>query len=255
MSLKPISLALFAMSFALGAQAAKETKPPVLDLGAAADRIYNDDCFMSNCGSVPVDKDAAARVEEVVNRSVSAAGQNYLTFQPSYAPGISCTSILAQPDNAWIEVLNTGLRTAPPIIDTTFTAEGRIQRANGSTLTGLGAVAVRVFVQQVVAGVPQPETRIYSRWVLHSGIDNSQIEDAPPPEPGQNQPIINSASVRRFVNLTGEQYRVRVEAKWSDVFTGMIFEPSVITPAGANFISGPRGAAVCVPVLNIVENF
>lgn len=255
MSKKLLSAIALSLALSCAANAAKEelTKPPVLDLQEQIDRMYSDGCFQSNCGNVPADNTAVARVEQT--RGALGSATTYLTFTPSYVAPASCTSLLGQADNAWLQVLNTGIRTPNgPNLDLTFNAEGRVQRANGSNLTGIGAVATQVFIDEINPGVNGGNpvtTLLFSRWVIHSGVDSSLIEDVANPS-GINQPVINSTSVRRFVALAaGSTYRVRVEAKWSDVFTGLSFETSTapFVAAGA-----ARGALICVPVLSIAEN-
>ena len=241
------------LSFAVHAAKGETTKPPVLDLQEQIDRMYTDGCYQSNCGSVPAHETAQARVEE--RRAVNGSPFNFLTFTPTYVPPASCTSLLGQADNAWLQVLDTGVRTPNGRnLDLTFNAEGRVQRANGSNLTGIGAVATQVFIDEINPGINGGNpvtTLLFSRWVIHSGVDSSLIEDVANPS-AINQPVINSTSVRRFVSLAaGSTYRIRVEAKWSDVFTGLSFEPST-----APFVASgaARGALICVPVLSVLEN-
>lgn len=255
MSKKLLSALSLGLALSSTAYAAKEetTKPPVLDLQEQIDRMYTDGCFQSNCGNVPAHATAAARVEAV--RATRGSAVNYLTFSPSYVPPASCTSLLGQADNAWLQVLDTGVRTPNGLnLDLTFNAEGRVQRANGSNLTGIGAVATQVFIDETNPGINggnPVSTLLFSRWVIHSGVDSSLIEDVANPA-AINQPVINSTSVRRFVTLApGSSYRIRVEAKWSDVFTGLVFETST-----APFVASgaARGALICVPVLSVLES-
>lgn len=257
MSKKAFSALALGFAISMCLQAKEQSKPgPVVDVQALADQIYTDGCFQSNCGNVPVDAASTPFVQEsVMPATEGGAPQAYLSYAPSYTPPATCTSLLGQADNAWLQILDTGVRT--PVgrnIDLTFSAEGRVQRANNSTLTGVGAVAVQMFIDEINPGINgglPVTTQLFSRWVIHSGVDNTLIEDVANPS-GVNQPVINSTSVRRFVQLApGSTYRLRVESKWSDVFTGLVFETST-----APFVSGgaARGALVCVPVLSVYEN-
>ena len=251
MNLKVIGACALGLSLAMGALAqSRDSKPADGDLQSRMDKFYSDGCFESNCGNV---KSVPSAVPQVESRRTTLGGSmDFYTYQPSYAPGVSCTSLLgAVLDNSWIEILNTGAPRAHngAKVDLTFNAEGRIQRKSGETDTGVGAVAVRVFLDETIGVNPPVTTELFSRWVIHSVVDSSLIDDVANPG-GVNQPIINSAAVRRLLNLTtGSTYAIRVEAKWSDVFTGLTLEPGTIP-----FATGQRGAMVCVPVLSIAEN-
>ena len=154
-------------------------------------------------------------------------------------------------DNNWFEILNTGAPRSHngAKVDLTFNAEGRILRQSGNSDSGVGAVAVRVFLDETIGVNPPVTTELFSRWVIHSGVDSTLIDEVANPG-GVNQPIINSASVRRLLELApGSTYAVRVEAKWSDVFTNLTLDTTPI-----EFATGQRGALVCIPVLSIAES-
>jgi hypothetical protein len=240
-----LAVALFSNAQAKGV----DTKPFEFDF----DSFYTDACHQSNCANPT--KAPTADAVQVLQRRVSLGGPivNFRTFQPSYVAPATCTSLLGNADNAFLNVLDTGVIT-PGLntnLDLTFNAEGRVQRANNSTAKGVGAVGVRLLIDEIPAVGPTVQTELFFRWVIHSVVDSSLVIDVPNPG-GVNQPIINSASVRRLVNLApGSSYRVQALAKWSDVFTGMTFEPGPV-----NFVAsgGGRGAIVCVPTLSIVES-
>jgi hypothetical protein len=220
------------------------------------DRFYSDPCYLSaNCDNPPAAPTAPA-VQQTRTQGRALAGGpllSFRTFQPSYVAPATCTSLLGNADNAFLGILDTGTINPGTFtnLDLTFNGEARIQRVNNGTQKGIGAVGVRVLIDEIPAVGPTVQTELLFRWVVHSVIDSSLVIDVPNPG-GVNQPIINSASVRRLVSLaTGSAYRVQVLAKWSDVFTGMTFEPGPV-----NFVAsgGARGAIVCLPTLSIVES-
>lgn len=240
-----VALALFSVNSYAQSKGA-DTKPAQFDF----DRFYSDACYMSNCANPPSSSTATASVER---RVVLGTSYQFRTFQPSYVAPATCTSLLGQADNAFLNILDTGVVNPGPNrnLDLTFNGEGRVQRANFGTDNGVGAVGVRMLIDEIPAVGPTVQTELFFRWIIHTVVDSSLVTDVPNPG-GVNQPIINSASVRRFVNLApGSSYRVQVLAKWSDVFTGVVFEPGPV-----NFVAdgGGRGAVVCVPTLTIAEN-
>lgn len=247
MNLKVTVACAIGLSMVFGANA--QSKPAVKDLQSRMDKFYSDGCFESNCGNVKASVTATPQVE---SRRGLGGGIDFYTYKPSYAPGVECTSLLgAVADNNWLEILNTGAPRSHngAKVDLTFNAEGRIQRQSGTADTGIGAVAVRVFLDETIGVNPPTSTELFSRWVIHSGVDNTLIDEVTNPA-GVNQPVINSASVRRLIELTpGSTYAVRVEAKWSDVFTGLSLDTGTIP-----FATGQRGALVCIPVLSIAES-
>lgn len=242
-----LAVVLFSVNSYAQAKGA-DIKPAQFDF----DRFYSDACYLSNCENSPASPTARAVVEQ---RAVNGAAGAYVlrTFQPSYIPPATCTSLLGQVDNAFLNVLDTGVINpgANRDLDLTFNAEGRVQRINNGTQKGIGAVGVRMLIDEIPTVGPTVQTELFFRWIIHSVVDSTLVVDVANPG-GVNQPVINSASVRRFVNLApGSSYRVQVFAKWSDVFTGMAFEPGPV-----NFVAsgGGRGAIVCVPTLVIAEN-
>jgi hypothetical protein len=244
-----IALGLF--SLGVNAQSKPdESKPVLVDF----DRFYTDACYLSNCDK-PM-RAPTANAVEVRNASRAVNGSpllSYRTFQPAYTPPATCTSLLGAADNAFISILDTGAINPGTFtqLDLTFNGEGRVQRINNGTQKGIGAVGVRMLIDEIPAIGPTVQTELFFRWIIHSVVDSSLVIDVPNPG-GVNQPIINSASVRRLISLApGSSYRVQVLAKWSDVFTGMVFEPGPV-----NFVAGggSRGAIVCVPTLSIVES-
>ncbi len=229
------------------------TRPFQVDM----DRFYSDPCYLSaNCDNPPASPTATAVQQTRVQGRVPSGGPllTFRTFQPSYTAPASCTSLLGNADNAFLNILDTGVINpglSSPNLDLTFNAEARIQRVNNGTQKGIGAVGVRVLIDEIPTVGPTVQTELFARWVVHSVVDSSLVVDVANPG-GVNQPIINSASVRRLLSLTaGSSYRVQVLAKWSDVFTGMTFEPGIV-----NFVAsgGGRGAIICVPTLSIVES-
>jgi hypothetical protein len=225
------------------------TRPFAIDL----DSFYSDPCYLSNCDS-PLVSPTARAVEKANQRASNGSPLlSFRTFQPSYVVPATCTSLLGAADNAFISILDTGVIN-PGLntnIDLMFNGEGRVQRINNGTAKGIGAIGVRMLLDEIPAVGPTVQTELFFRWVIHAVVDSSLVIDVPNPG-GVNQPIINSAAVRRLVNIApGSSYRVQVLAKWSDVFTGMVFEPSPV-----NFVAsgGGRGAIVCAPVLSIVES-
>lgn len=241
-----LALVLFSVNSYAQSKGA-DIKPAQFDF----DRFYSEACYLSNCENPPASPTAVAAVQP---RSVNAVSSYVLrTFQPSYTSPATCTSLLGQPDNAFLNILDTGVVNpgGNRNLDLTFNAEGRVQRANFGTDNGIGAVGVRMLIDEIPSVGPTVQTELFFRWIVHSVVDSTLITEVANPN-GVNQPVINSASVRRFVNLApGSSYRVQVFAKWSDVFTGVVFEPSSI-----NFVAngGGRGAIVCVPTLVIAEN-
>ena len=240
-----LALALFSVNSYAQSKGA-DIKPAQFDF----DRFYSDACYMSNCANPPMSSTATAAIQQ---RSVNGGSYQFRTFQPAYTPPATCTSLLGQADNAFLNILDTGVINpgANTNLDLTFNGEGRVQRVNFGTDTGVGAVGVRMLIDEIPTVGPTVQTELFFRWIIHSVVDASLVTDVANPG-GVNQPIINSASVRRFVNLApGSSYRVQVLAKWSDVFTGVAFEPSAV-----NFVAdgGGRGAVVCVPTLVVAEN-
>ncbi len=252
MKLKVMVACAMGLSMVVGAHA--QSKPAGKDLQSRMDQLYSNSCFESNCGNVKASPSAAPQVEV---RRIQPSNLTFYTYQPTYDPGVTCTSLLgAVADNFWIEILNTGAPRphSGNKVDLTFNAEGRIQRQNATSDTGIGAVAVRVYLDEtsgLTRGAPPvtTTTELFSRWIIHSGVDNTQIDEVSNPN-GVNQPVINSTSVRRLLELTpGSNYAVRVEAKWSDVYTNLSLDTGP-----APFATGQRGALVCVPVLSIAES-
>jgi hypothetical protein len=256
MTLKLIAASLLALcAFTANAQSdtkGETTRPFQVDM----DQFYSNPCYLSaNCNNPPSAPTAAAvQVTRTSGRAPTGGPLlSFRTFQPSYTPPATCTSLLGAADNAFINILDTGVVNPGvyPNLDLTFNAEGRVQRVNNGTQKGIGAVGVRMLIDEIPAVGPTVQTELFFRWIIHSVVDSSLVIDVANPG-GVNQPIINSASVRRLVNLaSGSSYRVQVLAKWSDVFTGMTFEPGPV-----NFVAsgGGRGAIVCVPTLSIVES-
>ncbi len=265
------ALILTSLACATSAQAKQvDIKPPVSTVDL--DRFYADPCYLSNCGSPTMLPNALANSPQ---RSVALASNTvYKTFQPSYttSPGTtiqsSCTSLLGLSDNQFATVLTTGV-TNPGSnrnIDLTFNAEGRIQRKDGDTANGIGAVGVQMLLTEFNAALPggptgifgvpddpagQKTEQIFFRWIIHAVVGFSQVTDVPNPT-SANQPLINSASVRRFKSLlVGSTYKIDVNAKWSDVFTGLTLEPA--TQLGVVEGGQGRGALICIPTLAVVE--
>ena len=240
-----LALALFSVN-SYAQSKGVDTKPVQFDF----DSFYSDACYMSNCANPPRSATATAVVQQ---RAVNGGSYQFRTFQPAYTPPATCTSLLSQADNAFLNILDTGIINPGSNrgLDLTFNAEGRVQRANFGTDNGIGAVGVRMLIDEIPL-VGQPvQTELFFRWIIHSVVDSTLATEVANPG-GVNQPVINSASVRRFVTLApGSSYRVQVLAKWSDVFTGLILEQSAV-----NFVAdgGGRGAVVCVPTLVIAEN-
>jgi hypothetical protein len=250
MKMKLIPTVALALVAACAQAKGPDIKPAEFDL----DSFYADLCYMSNCDNPT--KAPTANAVEITRASRALNGGpllSFRTFQPSYVAPATCTSLLGNADNAFLNILDTGVINPGfnTNLDLTFNAEGRVQRVNNGTQKGIGAVAVRVVIDEIPAVGPTVQSELFARWVIHSVVDSSLVIDVPNPG-GVNQPIINSASVRRLVSVApGSSYRVQVLAKWSDVFTGMVFEPGPV-----NFVAsgGARGAIVCVPILSIVES-
>ena len=242
-----IALTLFSVNSFAQTKGA-DTKPAQIDF----DSFYADACYMSNCANPPRSSTAnAIQDQRIVNGVIGP--YVFRTFQPAYTPPASCTSLLGQADNVFLNVLDTGVINpgANTGLDLTLNAEGRLQRANGDFDAGIGAIGVRMVIDEIPAVGPTVQTELFFRWVIHSEVDSSLITDVANPS-GVNQPVINSVAVRRFVDLaSGSSYRIQVFAKWSDVFTGVNFATN-----SASFVasSGARGAIICVPTLSIAEN-
>jgi hypothetical protein len=241
------------ISFAQSKPMASDTKAPSaaqIDL----DRFAFDMCYLSNCNDVPAAPFSQARAQ---NRASLGSPQvhKFTEYTLPYPSGVSCTSLLGQADNLFQTILTTGTvaYSGRQQLDIQFNGEGRIQRANGNTATGVGAVGVRVVLTETpTAGAPIV-TPLFERWVLHNALDFTLIDDLPSGATnpaGVNQPVINTVGVRRFYTLQpGSTYRVDVDVKWSDAFTGLTLEPSTIS-----FVTGGgRGALMCVPVLQVAE--
>jgi hypothetical protein len=227
-------------------------KPPVSTIDF--DRFMSDMCYMSNCGNVPAAPYSLARAETRSSRGGSL--HSFTEYRLPYPAGVSCTSLLGQADNLFSTVLTTG--TIPynnrDTLDIQFNGEGRIQRANANTSTGVGAVGVRVILTETPSGGGAPiVTPLFERWVLHNSLEFTLIDDLPggaTNPTGVNQPVINTVGVRRFYQLQpGSSYKIDVDVKWSDAFTGLTLEPSTIS-----FVTGGgRGALMCIPTLQVAE--
>ena len=242
------------------AMAGQTTKPPVVDV-IDFDRVLTDSCYMSNCGSVPVAPSAYATVAQ--QRS---ALSTFTILQPSYTPPASCTTLLNVADNAWQTILtgpaNVGTSGR---LDLTLNSEPRIQRLNASTIPGVGAIGVRLFVLPATdpdpGNIAQSDPReLLNRWVLHENVNNtlitSNVDGTPLPTPpamgsnvnGVNQPIISTSSIRRFLTLAPGSYNVWIQAKWSARFTALRLEPGT---SGFIASGGGRGALICVPQVTL----
>jgi hypothetical protein len=238
---------------------AAQSKPMASDTKAPSaaqidlDRFSFDMCYLSNCENVPAAPLSMARAER--RGVLGGSFHKFTEYTLPYPSGVSCTSLLGQADNLFQTILNTGdvAYSGRQQLDIQFNGEGRIQRANGNTAPGVGAVGVRVVLTETpVTGAPIV-TPLFERWVLHNSLDFTLIDDLPSGvtnPAGVNQPVINTVGLRRFYTLQeGSSYRINVDVKWSDSFTGLTLEPSAI-----GFVTGGgRGALMCVPTLQVAE--
>ena len=221
------------------------------NLQSQMDRLYNDYCFKSNCDNVPAHRTARAQVEDFGTGSRSP-DSTFISLIPSYPPGVSCTSLLGEVgDNQNLTVLegNVTVDSSGEAL-VTISAEPRIQRANGATEEGIGAIGGQITLEGPFDAIDPPTTTtIFSRWVLHSAVASTEIDAVSNPSQ-VNQPIINTVAVNRYLSgLTPGSYTIRANFKWSTVFTSLPLETST-----ASFATGQRGALVCQPNL-IVETW
>ncbi len=248
--MKKLAFALLGLiALSSSAMAGQTTKPPVLD-AIDYDRFQYDGCYMSNCGNVPTTSSAQAQV-------VRSPDSTFATLDPTYAPGVSCTSLLSLGDNLW----QTVLQSSQPFsvlssgrLDLTLNSEPRVQRRNAISDTGsagVGAIAVRAFVLPVGQSpndLPAP-LPIFERWILHENVDNTLRTQGSLNPDGTSQPIISTSSIRRLLNLAPSTgYNIFIQAKWSVVRTSLQLEPSTVVFVAD---SGGRGALICVPQVTL----
>ncbi|QKK02947.1 MAG: hypothetical protein HND55_10010 [Pseudomonadota bacterium] len=213
------------------------------------DRFYSDPCYMSNCGREPVAQSAPGRIDSL-GVSPRSPDSTFLSISPSYSSGVSCTSLLGVvSDNAFMTVLqDTFTVGSSGEVLVQLSAEPRIQRENGSSIAGVGAVGARLTLEGPAGSGSSTQT-LFSRWILHTPIDDTLITTVSNPS-GVNQPAIATASVSRYLSgLTPGDYTIKANFKWSVVFTDLPLETSTIA-----FATGQRGALVCQPNL-IVETW
>lgn len=221
----------------------KPKPEPTVDM----DRFYSDPCYESNCGRESIDPTAQARVAAALYGTRSASS-SFLVMEPSYPAGVTCTSLYGEvSDNNWLTVLAGTITVGSSgVLSMNLSAEPRVQRRDGSSTSGIGAIGARIRVADHVAvSSLQAETTAFVRWILHSPVNHTVISDVPNPN-SVNQPVITTNSVDRHeTGLTpGADYDVYVDFKWSDVYTGLELETRT-----APFATGQRGAIVCVPQL------